>query len=105
MNYELLKRLKDAGFPQRHTFISTNCHPSEEMLDQMVVTPTLSELIEACGLQHDVTRTLFSLKYQFLSGFCWRAGYTGEDGCWGISEYGSTPEEAVALLWLALNEK
>ena len=96
MNYELAKQLKDAGFPQRSI---ENCNDPYECCihvgDEDIATcPTLSELIEACGKG-------FSELHRF-SDF-WKAwGY--KNGLLEIIE-GQTPEEAVAKLWLELNEK
>ena len=102
MNYELAKQLKDAGFPQKNTGVFSFSYVFEtkegnlETGDKAYV-PTLSELIEACGERFD------SLENAFQNG--WRA-----DG-WDITEeiiltkIGSTPEEAVAKLWLKLHER
>ena len=125
MNYELAKQLKDAGFPQfgngfalipdnipvgdgtpeeieedgtmtvidwQNYIYNTSLH-SEEMMYQ----PTLSELIEACGdefgeLQRDkdaVGDVIFIAIHRSIKD---------------MAEYGKTPEEAVAKLWLKLNE-
>ena len=120
MNYELCKKLKDAGFPQEPR-ISTGgvdgevfggfyhvgmidgdgafgyftVSEYEEYLKRdstkhvIAKAPTLSELIEACGERFDALQSL--------------------GGRWGarasiLSAEGSTPEEAVANLWLALQE-
>lgn len=79
MNYELAKKLKDVGF---------RVPVGASSLWQ----PSLSELIEACGEKFSNLRN--------------------DEGRWiatasGVSygQTGSTPEEAVANLWLALNEK
>jgi hypothetical protein len=97
MNYELAKKLKDAVFPQ-----GTVKHPDgydmkfEDWTTHPKV-PTLSELIEACGDNFDGliinrgplsdSRTKWSCAGNRLVGL------------------GETPEEAVANLWLKLNEK
>lgn len=81
MDYSLAKKLKDAGFP-------ITWHIRTESL---LPYPTLSELIEACGKE-------------FLS----LVNNDRDDNCWGAEDtdgnryYGSTPEEAVANLWLRL---
>jgi hypothetical protein len=105
MTYELAKQLKDAGFPQgefegnnweRHWecqhppgghAVTPNC--------DKCYTPTLSEVIEACGE-----------KFGHLA--FWKNGNPA--GSWqavgdGETEWASTPEEAVAKLYLALNQK
>jgi hypothetical protein len=106
MNYELCKQLKDAGFPQ----ISENAVSLKSMSEKMdaalnggdlgyVAIPTLSELIEACV----IINPAFTISTTF--------GPNGwgtdkwECLCLGIDiQYGSTPEEAVARLWLELNK-
>ena len=96
-SYELAKTLKDAGFVQENgdgKFL----WPSEAVLDSCgkcadeVYLPTLSELIEACG---------DDFKKLIKDSSPWRAdGWNGKEIFEG---HGSTPEEAVANLWLALN--
>jgi hypothetical protein len=99
MNYDLAKQLKDAGFPiPNHGFNEgecdfRNCHyPANK---EQICVPTLSELIEACG---DKFVTLTRWKKAVLS-VEWSA--YGTD----FRRDGRTLEEAVANLWLALNEK
>lgn len=95
MTYELAKELKDAGFPQytgvdcRHT--PPAIQTAGERVEESVYFPTLSELIEACGNERiEMVRPVLGL---------WEVR-TSE---WKTN--GSTPEEAVARLWLALNKK
>jgi hypothetical protein len=108
MTYELAKELKDAGFSQKQF---GNAH---YILDgkEPCFTPTLSELIEACGdnldnirapfgdpddndgSDFDIEWRAFSNRIDFRTAI-----YTKVQGA------GSTPEEAVAKLWLALNAK
>ena len=89
MNYELAKKLKDAGFP-KETFRVTV--PSTKYPDRYGQSncPTLSELIKACGEGFDYLRH----KSEY-----WLAISGG-----GLEGQGKTPEEAVAELWLALNK-
>lgn len=159
MNYELAKKLKDAGFPQyiervvaaqeitshnvpkydhRIFDLSLMGYPKEESdyytqgkwrsahyfwreyIDSdecdILYFPTLSELIEACG---DVDIIIF--KERRVSGDVYYAGiynvetsdpenpvYNDEFTLhipWEKRKSGSTPEEAVANLWLELNKK
>ncbi len=110
LNYEQAKELKDAGFPQddtssTHSWNDFGGHP------ELVVYPTLSELIEACGEEFE------SLTYfRDEDGSLWHADSQGEirpdldgercvSGCCGKHGKGVTPEEAVARLWLTLNKK
>lgn len=85
MNYELAKQLKEAGFPQSRDgveFISI-----KGQMEYFI--PTLSELIEACG---DSFEELTKIENNWVV----TGGY--QEG------KGSTPEEAVANLWLELNK-
>lgn len=87
MNYELAKKLKDAGYTNySKCWSGTDDSPN----------PTLSELIEACD---NCGLALFERNH------LWEA-YSE----WGGDDYthfgkGSTPDEAVANLWIALNKK
>lgn len=117
MNYELALKLKNAGFilNGKHLFAiekdnKIHCRTLTgggefEMPDSLVLCPTLSELIEACGF------AFISLYYS--SGFAsMRNGQTLKWGATGfrkgatiISWEYSTPEESVANLWIELNKK
>lgn len=67
---------------------------------QYIFCPTLSELIEACPKEKNVNGTWgFQL---YVDSGNWVAGYPYNIN-WRFK--GSTPEEAVAKLWLALNKK
>lgn len=97
LKYEICEQLKSAGFP-------TPKGADEEWSTYDRMFPTLEELIEACGgalesLENKVDRKSMTR--------VWKA--------WGIEMepwnpasnqmgQGSTPEEAVALLWLKLNK-
>jgi hypothetical protein len=88
LSYQTAVKLKEAGFPQDYTNA-----PIGEPVSDYVYSPTLEELIEACGDE------LYDL--QMKSPNYWIA--TGnQDGEWKEG-FGSTPSEAVANLWLALN--
>lgn len=118
MNYEPAKRLKDAGFPQedRHWYWCSFTYPNTlwcinalkaKKLDKeyecMTANPTLSELIEACG---DVFCELRQLNPKYhsmpIDGMRWEASSPEVTPMLYVA---STPEEAVANLWLALNKK
>ena len=90
MNYELAKKLKDAGFPV-HPECGTCRYDGIAQFK-----PTLSELIEACG------DGFANLGMALYADWKWRA--VGK-GIFGASVTGDTPEEAVAELWLRLNNK
>lgn len=118
MPYELAKELKDAGFPQR--FVMGNFYteadlsypeaqkewvrfffderkrgtPETELeLVKLISIPTLEELIEACK-DH-----IESLETDGSKWFAFADMETDEDK----HGKGSSPTEAVAHLWLALN--
>jgi hypothetical protein len=103
MDYELAKQLKAAGFPQKGDWWfrkyydgeigKINAHrdiPAKED----AYSPTLSELVEACGEEF----------YYLRKTTNWFASALFDST--DIREvWGDTPEEAVAKLWLALNKK
>ena len=93
MDYALAKELKEAGWPQ-----AGDGGKLWEGDIYSAYSPTLSELIAVCGDR-------FILKKGF------EASDTGLDSkeIWSATdryllEYGSSPEEAVARLWLSLNK-
>jgi hypothetical protein len=104
MNYDLAKKLKDAGFPQS-TQVGAHYISSEGYLDdldaeQSAYIPTLSELIEACGDRFAELRYWFEDRIgEFAIHKEWRARVRPSLPEWSI---GPTPEEAVANLWLTL---
>ena len=94
--YELAKKLKEAGFPQPGT-------PSSAIVDGISppYIPTLSELIEACGEEFRMLAT----RNDYAPSVGWCAYGARKVRKWhSFSEEGSTPEEAVANLWLKLHE-
>ncbi len=103
ITYELAKQLKEAGFPQegKGLFLSKvtiyGSKPSIVNNPELAYAPTLPELIEACG---DMFGALI------LSKKGWIALNNEENY---LIEYQNratkTPEEAIAKLWLKLNEK
>jgi hypothetical protein len=101
ITFELAKKLQEAGFPQYHKEIY---NPIDCKNGFCVTIATLSELIEACI--KDFKEEEFRISFD---GEKWEAGFA----FWDIdsqmdsfSSYeGSTPEEAVSLLWLGLNKK
>lgn len=92
MNYETAKKLKDAGFPFRE--------PTCEFCKEHGIScgasyPTLSELIEACGDEFIALHKGKNIWYA-----------EGEDEpLEPEQQFGKTPEEAVANLYLALKGK
>lgn len=131
INYELAKELKEGGFPQvyktskpymdfaydtggelmmMHDDNDTNWwlgqgydfRPEGKENELLVKCPTLSELIDACGDR-------FTSLWNMRDG--WQAKYM--DGVFEndsnpiliVRGSGSTPEEAVARLWISLHGK
>ncbi len=107
MQYELALQLKEAGFPQYpnrldisesgcvHWGTNKDYELGRNHCGCFIMVPTLSELIEACGGRFD---ELWKSNYNWQS---FGLSYSGQR-CTGE---GSTPEEAVANLYLALNKK
>jgi hypothetical protein len=99
MDYELCKKLKDAGliWKNRDNF---EVYKEDEL--PLAYYPTLSELIEACGDEFDK-----------LDSPIWELPKTHPERVWtaaGGEAYtpfcdGKTPEEAVAKLWLAIHSQ
>lgn len=87
MTYELAGKLKDAGFPKNFSVLSFECGDD---------FPTLSELIEACGNSFGQLERINN-----WNTIEWYATNNIKDI---ETEICSTPEEAVARLWLALNK-
>lgn len=107
MNYELAKKLKDAGFPQPDECVKI----TDGISGEYCRLPTISELIEACG--EDFGALLKEdneyLAYEYCS-ICFEPEDWGADILVGrshsrnLNACGSTPEEAIANLWLELNK-
>lgn len=93
MNYELAKKLEEAGF-----LVKNRCGCEQPCIHQNY--PTLSELIEACGDKFDnLTRWIGS---DTLLSKGWVTNYRDDEVT--FDSFGKTPEEAVANLWLELNK-
>ena len=100
IDYTLANELKDAGFPQggNGRWLVDPGQIVARGGDRAYV-PTLEELIEACGEN-------LAWLHQSVKSKKWAAQvfiYDDEEGPAGGQ--GSTPAEAVARLWLALNKK
>ena|SRR3990167_8837248 len=109
MNYELAKRLKEEGFPFKEIKVGYSLPPHWECFDfnpegkeelgaQHFYMPTLRELIEACG-------EIFCGIHRLQIGGWIAFIYDIEDSTRQVEAKGSTPDEAVANLWLILNQK
>jgi hypothetical protein len=101
MNYELLKNLKDAGFPNSNEWIDNGNGFFVDKGELVYEVPTLSELIEACAGNLCCIRIFpeNDLGEKEFGADTWVTN--------GITKhfYGSTLEEAVASLYLELNNK
>lgn len=101
MNYELAKKLKEAGFPQKGIYEGTTYNLSDIKKVGVnigdVYIPTLSELIEACGDDFEVI-------WKGWGSTKWLAAPRTSYGDPEDYSEGCTPEEAVANLWLELNK-
>ena len=116
MDYELCKKLKEAGFPINGSgdFLERSIEIDESgiITTNSVYVPTLSELIEACGDKFEWLGLYKAEPYgykddEFFNRDKWVCGKWEDSGCsegsYFIEEtFGSTPEEAVANLWLEL---
>lgn len=87
---ELAKRLKDAGFPQTRRDATIDADEGDGV--QPLMIPTLSELIEACDGEFG---TLEKLGNQFIA-----VQPKNKHTILALS-YQSSPEEAVARLYLS----
>lgn len=113
MDYKLCKELKDAGFPQKSYYGWYFETPTVRVMAKghdipnpdWPLCPPLSDLIEACGERFIcISKNPFEDK---KSDELWVAtAYgTGIERSVKYTWSGSTPEEAVAKLWLTLNKK
>ncbi len=131
MNYDLAKQLKDAGFPQPDQsegdysgHYSCGCAErrangtaGKQVYDcgnDRFYYPTLSELIEACGVyfysltntHHTNPRTDDAFPdWVAESSIARQPSPFSKEKDMNLGRLGDTPEEAVANLWLALNKK
>lgn len=127
--YELVKELKDSGYPQKMgMYVGKNgsgSGPAEWLgkqgVDDPCYAPFLTELIEACGNafgslsparlvqskfpeDHDRIGQItewYALRHDPVDA--WPCGEP--ECCPSCGGVGKTPEEAVARLWLVLNAK
>ncbi len=110
MTYELALKLKNAGFPQYAYSYSGLAYMDEIRFGtvqygpvdkDLIYIPTTAELIRACTeINHEMTFHLESIK----DGVKWWAEMRHFGILWR-QVGGATPEEAVANLYLAINQK
>lgn len=97
MQYELAKKLKEAGFPQGHNGADIVTTDDGEMIgtNEISKMPHLEELIEACGEDFESlikqSDNWVATQFQAMGGRTIKMGK------------GETPIEAVANLWLELH--
>lgn len=116
ISYELAKELRDAGFKQPDkdcggkSLSAYNAKGTDMVYDNCcgewhddidAYIPSLSELIDACGDEFHCLVLTCGGGIDSNKMF-WSAGKDKTVMDWNN---GSTPEEAVARLWLALNKK
>ena len=91
IDYDLAKKLKEKGFDFSN---------SPTVFDDEVGCPTLSNLIEACGKDFAELQSWGNYTRYVEGNHKWCA-FGFEKRAYGG---GSTPEQAVALLWLELHK-
>lgn len=113
MTYELVKKLKDNGFSltkfDEVQFIINGMRRPDKINDAIRIDrqdyfiPTLSELIEAC-IEIDEKINIFN-DYSSLGWIVQSGWYCDDDSCdYLITIVDDVLEQALAKLWLALNE-
>lgn len=106
MDYETAKRLKDAGYDGGNHFTGdadTRKFLKDTLTKEEVYVPTLSELIESCrGKMQELSSMTHPPREPKWDAIC----YPCEECGWEMhTAYGSTPEIAVANLWLEINTR
>lgn len=96
MNYDLVLKLKESGFPFIYATEEDNFNQVVKLDGKKYLIPTLSELIEACGERFESLALLDS---------GWQAIGLDETHNKVRTELYQSPEIAVANLWLELNKK
>lgn len=106
MKYKLAKSLKDAGFPIRDARCSLCAKSLNGTCSNCIThsTPTLSELIEACGYPFRAL-VLHTVNEEKHPEGEWHAKARRPIvGKKFKNQRGKSPEEAVAKLWLELQK-
>jgi len=106
LSYKLCKELKDAGFKQTAVYETYFYNEKEDLVfidknlegltwKNYVRCPTLEELMDACG-------DGILIEYHKDISFAWENSQAVADK---NRQFGKTPSESVAKLWLKLNKK
>lgn len=91
-------KLKNAGFPFDWDRKCKNCEEEGSHFNCNEPTPTLHELIQACGRQFMSLRKVWNENGDITS---WIAESDTQSV---INTIGDTPEEAISELWLELQK-
>ena len=108
MDYKLAKELEDAGFPVKYHDVQYDIASGGKSSPvREIRPPTLPELIEACIKLQPSKYANFMLSHTFVeadggSGYLWEAHFGDGEPYMASND---TPEEAVAKLYIALNNK
>lgn len=105
ISYDLAKQLKENGFPGI-SLCRENCEPRGLDVGNCYNChyPTLSELIEACGDNLISLRRVLKEGWNEPQSFQWY-WFASDDPAREEKFCGTTSDEAVANLWLAINQK
>ena len=100
MDYALAKELKKAGYPFDLIQMSGRPPFKDDTTGTVYAMPNLEDLVDACG-----ERGMFRLdRHQDIDGWEWQATTPHLILRQLVSACGSTKTEAVARLWIALNQ-
>lgn len=117
IDYPLAKELKDGGFPQEErggeVWDDEGTPAVPGVYEGRLYVPTLSELIEAIGPYKSdefclcLNGGIWEAILLYHGYFDYPAKFNDSEGFARVDlkEEGSTLEEAVVMLWLALNKK
>lgn len=103
MNYELAKELREKGFWAGKDFVEEDLQ--DFGINGLQPVPTLEELIENCETVLGSSGVIEI--YRYYDETCIPKGGARWYACNKVNtlSFGTTPTEAVARLWLALNKK
>jgi hypothetical protein len=109
LTYEKAKELKDAGFPQSFKECNNCCFDNvgaiwDEKKFYHVYSPTLEELIEACGEKFGGLQKRGDKYYAFHSRYLTNPDNNFLGQTKDVVEVFNTPEKALANLWLAIQK-